>query len=413
MKVTGDKLKLRPKAQLVEWQVCADEREWQMAESQAIESRVRYEHTQQETHRWLLRWGTLSVLIVFVVVSLGAWWLWSIAQKGLEVVETDLEAAVMAELSSETPKHTASAEASSLVGTSLVGTMRLAGDASKIVTELAIRELGSDWAVIDMLIQPTEKGPSYRQTRVYRYSEQGWLRAKITAEHWGRSRQFESDYFVFHYHTVDKEAVAQAAARLDSLYLQLYSSFFADVPTTEKVAVVIDPEWTIGWAIHPIMLPKALTIPSPAATLRPADLPLGDLLLQSAMLALFAHLAEQATERYNLSSEQLGVYSGLRLWLIWEHELSLAVWREPLVKWVFRDPTVAVGPTGFVVPTFAHDLCSHHSLWMDAPVDISVPVLCWLQSDGEEVITAWRYYKLPVPLPLASLLIHKTLKSRT
>jgi hypothetical protein len=254
-----------------------------------------------------------------------------------------------------------------------------------------------------MLIQPAADGAIYWQTRVYKDSEQGWVRAKVTRELWGKARQLESDYFVFHYRTVDEKAVTQAAARLDALFPLLYSSFFADRPTGEKQVIVIDPEWKLGDLSKQTTPSSTLIVASPAATLRPADLAAGDLLLQSAMLALFERLAEQATAQYNLSPEAQVVYSGLRLWLIWEHDLPLAQWREPLVRWAFRDPQVASGPTAFAVPIFAHDLCLEHTLWMRSPLDIRVPVLCWHSPAGEERITAWRYQSVPIKLPLTSL----------
>ena len=195
MKSTGEKRRPRPQAQIVEWQVCEDERAWRTAESQAVESRVLDVQTPQWTPRWLRRWGMPSMLIVLVVALSGAGWLWGVAQRGLDAVETEVEAAIVTELWSVTPDHNPSEVA--LQELSLLNPMRVPTDAGEIVTELEIRELGTDWAVIDMLLQPTVAGPSYRQTRVYRYSDQGWLRAKVTAERWGRTRQLESDYFVF------------------------------------------------------------------------------------------------------------------------------------------------------------------------------------------------------------------------
>jgi hypothetical protein len=402
MKSISDRHPAEPKAEMIGWQVCENEQEWQTAQKQLAESSVGGAPTQAHTIQWLFRWWIPSLLVMLVFALSGAWWLWDIAQRGLEEIETEIVAAASAEQWNTAPER--NQPEVPLQESRILNIESVPVNAGGFISAMEIRELDAEWAVVDLLVQPSADGPTYRQTRVYHYGDQGWVRAKSTAAHWGKAREYESNYFVLHYHSVDEEAVTQAAAQLDALYPSLYNTLFADAPTGEKVAIFIDPEWTFGGLLPQTTQPDPVTVPSPAATLRPAELPVGDLLLQSAMLALFDHLAEQATERYNLSPGSLGIYGGLRLWLIWEHDLPLARWREPLVEWVFRDPQVAVGAASVAIPTFAHDLCMAHDLWMYSPLDIEVAMWCMRSSEGEEKVMAWRYYGLPVELPLTSLM---------
>jgi hypothetical protein len=138
----------------------------------------------------------------------------------------------------------------------------------------------------------------------------------------------------------------------------------------------------------------------------PAELPHGDVLLQSLVLNLSGLITTEAAARYKLSSRNIndGIYDGLRLWLIWENKLPLAIWRKPLVKWVFDHPQSTAGQGAFAVPEFAHDLCKHHKLWISSPLQIGVPVHCWSQKGGEEKIAAWGVHQPVQEVTLASLI---------
>jgi hypothetical protein len=117
------------------------------------------------------------------------------------------------------------------------------------------------------------------------------------------------------------------------------------------------------------------------------------------MFALFDHLSNQASQRYEVPSQWRSLQDGLRLWLIWDQELSLAIWREPLVKWVFWE-TVTTETTK--TADFAPDLCNHHYLWIQSPLDMGMPVLCWRQNEADMNILVLHYgypHFRKVPLP--------------
>jgi hypothetical protein len=202
--------------------------------------------------------------------------------------------------------------------------------------------------------------------------------------------------------------VTQAAARLDALYLTLNGSFGGHAPAAEKLTIRVDPEWLPDEVLQQSRPQQAganaVVVASPAAMLVPAEMIPSDVLLQSLVLALFSHSTKEAAAHYKTSPRWPNMYNGLRLWLIWEQELPLAVWRKPLVKWIFGDSQSAAGQKSLAVPEFARDLCEHHKLWMRSPLDIAVPVQCWLQAGGEEKIVAWRYRQPPLEIPLALLI---------
>ena len=390
------------KAPMIEWQVCEDERDWQMAQTQPHENLKAEAPRQRWAQRGMLRWGVPSLLVVLVLVLAGGWWLWGQAQRGLDEIERELEAAVISELWSATPKYGHATRA--LQEPTAQNTVKLQEDVGKVIRQLDILNLGKDWAVIEVLIQPTVAGPTYRQTRVYQHRDRGWIRIEAAAAHWGVARHLESDYFVFHYYALDEKAVTEAAARLDAFYLTLNASFGGHEAVAEKLTIRVDPEWLPG-KVLPHLTPQqawasALVVASPSAMLVPVEVIPGDVLLQSLVLSLFSDFAKESAAYSKVSSREM--YNGLRLWLIWENELPLAIWRKPLVKWVFGYSQSTAGQKAFAVPEFAHDLCEHHKLWMRSPLHIGVPIQCWSQEEGEERILAWRFRQSLLEIPLAS-----------
>lgn len=392
------------KAPMIEWQVCEDERDWQMAQMQPHENLKAEVPRQRWAQRGLLRWGVPFLLVVLVLVLAGGWWLWGQAQRGLDEIEGELEAAVISELWSATPKYGRATRA--LQEPIAQNTVKLQEDVGKVIRQLEILNLGKDWAVIEVLIQPTVAGPTYRQTRVYQHSDRGWIQVEATAAHWGVARHLESDYFVFHYYALDEKAVIQAAAQLDALYLALNASFGGHAPGAEKLTIRVDPEWVPEKVLQLSRPQQAgvseIVVASPTAMLVPADLIPSDVLLQSLVLSLFSHFTEDSAAYHRLSSRDM--YNGLRLWLIWENEFPLAIWRKPLVKWVFDHSQSTAGQRAFAAPEFAHDLCEHHKLWVRSPIHIGVPVQCWSQDGGEEKIVAWRFRQPLLKIPLALLI---------
>ncbi len=349
-----------------------------------------------------LRRRHLSLLFTLgILMALGGWWAWPRAQVGLAQVEAELKAEIVSELWS---KHAPSI-AAEVAEARILGDGALPADPGEILTQVVTRDLGKDRAVVDVTLQATVNGPSYRQTRLYHEHAGGWLRTQPTAARWGRSRQFESRYFVFAYQALDHDAVLEAAARLDVLYPQLYRVLYRKVPAHAKQLIRVDPAYTPGAFVPDGSEKEGIVIASPAATLMPSAMAASDLLLQSLVLALYDQLARAVLQDATLSSNSSSnkssrLHDALRLWLIWEHDLPLAVWRKPLLRWLYKEPQDETLRGASDVPPFARDLCAHFSLFMQSPLEVAVPMLCWQRRSGEAEITAWRNQPLLATLSL-------------
>jgi hypothetical protein len=142
--------------------------------------------------------------------------------------------------------------------------------------------------------------------------------------------------------------------------------------------------------------PDAIIIGSPAATLTPVALTEGDIMTQAVALELLKKLSSKVTELYDLPHRWLPLRDGLRLWLLWDQELPLAIWHQPVVRWVFLQPMNAVAPEASSFSEFAYALCANHSLWMVSPIEAGIPLLCLPPTKKGERILSWR---LPSSLP--------------
>jgi hypothetical protein len=244
-------------------------------------------------------------------------------------------------------------------------------------------DLGADWALVRVVTAPAPGQPSYRQTRLYRQTASGWVRAAPSTGYWGAPRRLETDYFVYHYYTLDEAAVRQAAARLDALYPALYMAFFPAPPTGDKPIVVVTPEQTPGvvaWiTFHDTAddAPRlALRLASPGAYLAPVEIRDEDLLAQALALALLDELSTQAGTHYALGARWTPLGHALGLAALWRSDLPLAVWRVPVVRWLTSAPPSGEPAVALRPPEFGPALDAQHRLWMGTPEAIGIPVSC-------------------------------------
>lgn len=385
--------------QLLEWQVCEDEHAWEAAQHTLTSSPGN--NATRLDRRWhRYRWhGVVSLL---VLAALGGWWAWQRGAAGIAQVESALAVQIATELwQHEQPSGPADATEANLLRI-----VEMPSNPLEIVTHVDIRGLGEDWAVVDVTIQPTADGPSYRQTRVYREDERGWTRTHASAARWGTVRQLESDHFIFIYHTVDEAAVRHAAPQLDILYPPMHNPLYKPWPADTKLTITLDPEQRPGRISRAGQPNPGIVVASPAAALLPTDLPPGDALLQTLVLALFNQLATETSEAtvQMVPGHWNRLHNAARLWFMWEHNLPLASWRKPLVQWVLETPDNSPRRDAYAVPTFARELCAHHELWMPSPLDLHVPIHCSQRRDGAVTIAAWRHHDPPTLQSIDALL---------
>ena len=383
----------RTDAQALAWHICEDDREWFDAtgrQSTRRHASVNNHHDSSlsvRKHTWPRAYIPIAC-IFSVLVALLSWRLWWRAHAGLAAVETALETAVVNELWRDRALHSSATTAE----VSVLNTLETAANLGETVTQVEIRNLGRDWAVVEVTLQPAAAGPTFRQTRLYQEGECGWVRTEIVAARWGEPREFESEHFVFQYRLLDEDAVMQAAPKLDALYLEVQQSKLVQLPTDAKTGakptILVDPAMRPG-IIFPDNDRRAdMVVASPAAALVPSDLADGDVLLQSLVMEAYERLDPIVKVDRTSTTLVYRLRNGHRLWLIWKYELPLAIWREPLARWVFATPEAEMSLEIVDFPAFAKDVCAYHAVWMVSPIEVGVPIHC-RQTNGTEKFITW------------------------
>jgi hypothetical protein len=145
---------------------------------------------------------------------------------------------------------------------------------------------------------------------------------------------------VFRYYAHDAQAVAEVAAQLDARYAELHRLILGEPPSA-KLAVVVDPAQEPGKIASRAGVAKLLVVASPAVYLAPESISNAELLAQSLLLALLEELTDRALLPYEdegnveayVGRTRVGqLLAGMQLWQVWQGELPLANWREPVVQ---------------------------------------------------------------------------------
>lgn len=347
----------------MDWQFCEDETTWQ-----AAQTAIRAEsaagpvppHARIPRAYWIAAASLASVILV--VGGL----LYRTARAGLARVENELTGAVTADL-------------------------WLAGNRADHVELVALQQ---DRAIVHVEIEATPGQPAVQRTLLYRQTPTGWRRsapAEVNAATWGRWRELESDWFIFHYYSQDGEAVQHAAAQLDQLYPTLYAAFFSDPPPADKVE----------FDVNPALLPEQIdgrpnsaghyAVSSPASYAPDLLVSDADLLTHSVLLILLGIQKARLSEQWLHSGIRLPqvelhrsarrdvpppvvIVDGIGQWVVWRSGLPIAAGRDPLVRWVFADLVARDrAPAAQFAPFWPqiHVSCP----WMSVP-QLLMPLLC-------------------------------------
>jgi hypothetical protein len=269
--------------------------------------------------------------------------------------------------------------------------------------------VAGDVAVVEVTLPASHDQPALRQTRVYQRTGSDWVRIAPSATYWGSPLQWEGEHLIFRYYAYDTQAVAAVAAPLDARYAELHRLFLGE-PPTQKLAAVVDPAQPPGQIATRTGVTNPLVVASPGVYLAPASISDAELLAQSLLLALLNDLKAQALQRnagasFQQQAEHARVdqlLEGVQLWQLWQGELPLASWREPVVQWVFSDARPSVPAPGEVAPAFRAELCAMHRLWMATPFELDLPLTCHDSIDQAEGYFSWRRSTAP-PLRLAQV----------
>jgi hypothetical protein len=363
-------------APLLEWQTDEDENEWQARQSSSNAGEPGSRAAQKP--RWLMRhWWLVFVALALLAGVVG--WTWYEAQKGVAQIEAELRESVEVDLWTAAQDSQETYTLHPL--TSTVQMLALTGET----------------AIVRLVMQPRPNQPALRQARVYQRTEFGWQRIAPTRVLWGAPRRLQTKYFDFHYYAQDEEAVTAAAATVDGFYSSLSTHFQSSMLAHVRIQVEIDPTKTYGSIARRPNPEAPLVVASPATYLAPVELSEGDLLAQSVVLSLLSESAAQAVE-----ARWQPLLDGLFLWQLWEADLPLTVWREPLVKWILAALENPQADTSSGEPAFSMELCALYQLWMMSPLDIKIPVFCDKTIWAKEYLTLWKVSYQP-PMTLTQL----------
>jgi hypothetical protein len=234
------------------------------------------------------------------------------------------------------------------------------------------------------------------------------VRIAPSATYWGSPLQWEGEHLIFRYYAYDTQAVVEVAAKLDARYAELHRLFLGE-PPRQKLKVVVDPTQFPGGIAGRTGVVHPLVVASPAVYLAPEHVTESELLAQSLLLALLDELADQALLPYADNANESKyvrwlrarkLLEGVRLWQLWQGDLPLAAWREPVVQWVYSDARHWLPAPSEVAPSFRAELCAIHRLWLPTPLVIDLPLSCNDSFDSQGYALAWRLADEP-PLRLA------------
>jgi hypothetical protein len=204
----------------------------------------------------------------------------------------------------------------------------------------------------------------------------------------------ETPTFVYHFRQNDTPAVVAVAPQVDVLYTTLRHNFGLSLtPNTEQLVIEVSVTQPPGQATPWFVVPDRFLVPSPAVYWAPVELTDADLLAQSIVLPLLAHVLAQASERYAIGQPWQSLLDGLGLWQLWDLDLPLASWRQEVVQWIYVDWPANRPRQSIVLPDHHRELCAVHLLWLLSPTQIGIPWLC-TELDGE----AWLSLGLRDPL---------------
>lgn len=378
----------KPAAPVLDWQIYEDENEWRTAMLHPLPPPA-----PPARRRLPLRIVRLLLGVVFVVASAGGVYLWSLAQTGLTRTQRELDLAVEADMwhAAHTPLNLSQAPSDDWKRQ----IMREAADLQAVSAgqpmpaDLQLLDLGSTWAVVQVMTQAAPDQPVYRQTRVYIETEGGWVRVPPSPAHWGSPRRLENEHFIVHYYSRDEVAVREAAAMLDALYPAFYTAILGHAPTEAKRVVEVTPVQTPGRLTTRDQPEARFITASPGVYLAPDTVSDAELLAQALVLDLLDDLTAQTKTRYAVPSHWQPVLDGLFIWQLWQSDLPLAAWREPLVDLIYTaDP--------YVPPAYIPTLCTQFHIWMAVPLEIGIPLTCCEGlSDAFFLLRLWDYFIMP------------------
>lgn len=352
------------RTQTIHWQILLDEDAWDSDEVAPLPEAPPTPAGSDSRRGWVYSGSGLLLCLLIAIVGLR---LWMQAQAGLTAVEKGLSHTL-------TLEHQAAVENDELLSTALLDSEAEFGwrvrmlevqqqNAERMLdAEIVDFTLAGDRALAQVQLTDPQNGATYRESRFYRETPQGWLRSQPSEALWGEVRTLESEHFVFTYRRLDGPAVLEAAPLLDEAFVHWHTVLGQVIPVAaeseEKVAVHVllrggsyTPWYSTG---------KPLGVNSPRLMRLPAEVSDGQALAETVAVALRRAAVNRAVaplkRLYQPTPEFL---AGMRLWLAWEENSARTDSRQELVAWLYAN-----GPDGPEVgPNSYGRLCNLLYAW--------------------------------------------------
>jgi hypothetical protein len=244
--------------------------------------------------------------------------------------------------------------------------------------------------------------PVHRQTQSHRQTAEDWQRTAPDAALWSPVRSLETPSLIFHFRQNDATAIISVAPQVEEIYTTIRRNFGLPIkPGAEKLVIDVSVTQPPGFIYSWIRLPggpRGLRVPSPSLYRAPVELIDAELLAQSIVLPMFAHLLPEVIDYHQIGMGWQPMVSSLELWQLWDLDLPLSNWRDEVVQWVYVDlPAAKLGET-IPLPGRYTALCAAHKLWMRSPLQIHVPLLCVQLGHEEEYYPQWEARNPPLRL---------------
>ncbi|MBI1298469.1 hypothetical protein GC175_26340 [bacterium] len=330
---------------VINWQMITEDADWEQVQHPPPEPSV--PDSPQTRRRRIVLAASLAVVLV-----VGVYFLWRLAQSGLEQIAADLEETFTLE-SCTTPAAPA-----------------------QVQVDLAEFEPQGELVIADVVVHdPTQPLP-YRETRCYVRTEDGLERGQLLPVYWGEQHQLESDYFSFRFYHRDADAVAQAVPKIDALYDRLSRLLALDQTCSpQRMTVDVLSEMPATPLVFAGNGGQILQIASPALMMIPISMDDADYLVQAVTVPLVRLLVFDLMDDVQASQRWRPLVEALRLWLFWESDGPLSVWREDVIPWLYDGAgtcaALASGP-----PEAYRQFCQSLTGFNLHPLDLSIPLPC-------------------------------------
>lgn len=377
----------------IQWQILLDDEHWDSERCPVIPNSPNMAPPARKMtpRQRCLLWAGMAAIVV-AVISVG-YLLWRRAQAGLEIIETELEEAIALEYYTQEDQPTFSLTETPALPPTVV---------------LEEFDLNGERACIAVVVDDPALPLPYRETRFYQQTDLGWQRTPPTADFWGASQSLESEYFIFIFAHRDLAVVAELAPALDEIYAEMRQDLGLPVLTDTQLPITISTDTRSTHFYASVIdgrLQSSLELPSPQLLRLPVETSEAEALMQLAVDPLASHLLIQKTRQWTLDGKPpyphpLDIlWSGTRLWLVWEHKGLLANQHEEIIRLLYAD-TAGTAFDKRSLPATYRETCQICDMVGVRPAEMALPFLCKEDFTLNDV----SFYTLPIlPARLASL----------